>query len=158
MASWDLVSSEAVSCSSSVKVRGWVIIFALLIAVVMSATANSTAETQSLLALGPVRGNIAPILTSIGGVVGVLLSLPQPPRATGTSNDNAAPSMVTFCENLVVGWLMPCQIGSARDLLERRRITVPQSGAESARAGAGAHPQVSPHPALRFRTAAATNL
>ncbi len=138
MASWDFVSSEAVSCSSRVKVSGcFMSAPAICTAAVMSATANSTAETQSLLALGPVRGNIAPILTSIGGVAGVLLSLPQPPKATGTSNDNAAPSMVTFCEILVVSWLMPAKIGSKRDLLERCRSTVRQKRAKSALAEQG---------------------
>ena len=119
----------------------------LVIASVMSATASSTAEIQSLLALGPVRGNIAPIVTSIGGVVGVLLSLPQPPKAAGISNDNAAPSMVTFWETLVGGsWLMPCQIGSARDLLERRRAPFGRTAPKTRAREQGC--------AVRFRSAA----
>ena len=109
----------------------------ILTALVMSVTANSTAEIQSLLALGPVVGNIAPIVTVIGGVFG-LLSPPQPPKAAGISNDNAAPSMVTFCETLVVQgwvlWVMPAKIGFSTDLLERNLTTVRQNLAESVRA------------------------
>ncbi len=110
-----------------------------------------------MLALGPVVGNIAPIVTLIGGVVG-LLSLPQPPKAAGISNDNAAPSMVTFCEALVVRgwvlWVMPCQIGSARDLLERYLTTVRQTPAENACSSQVAR-VVFRGPAQRFRIASA---
>jgi hypothetical protein len=95
---------------------------------------------QSLFALGPVVGNMAPIVTLIGGVVGLLVLSPQPPMAAGINSDNVAPRMETFREALGVAdrvsWVMPCQIGSARDLLERRLRTVRQNHAENARAGA----------------------
>jgi hypothetical protein len=117
------------------------IVFDALTAAVTSLTASSTAETQSLFALGPVRGNIAPTVTLIAGVVGLLLLSPQPPMAAGINNDNVAPRMETFRETLGVAdrvsWVMPCQIGSARDLLECWRSTVRQNRAENARAGAG---------------------
>src|SRR5581483_2669049 len=101
-----MVSSEAVSFSSTVKVTGCFIIFDALTALVMSVAASSTAVIQSLFALTPVVGNMAPIVTLIGGVVGLLLLSPQPPMAAGINNDKLAPRRETFCEILVVGWLM----------------------------------------------------
>src|SRR5258708_35643089 len=112
IASWALVSSEAVSRSRRLKVNGWGI-FAALMALLMSSTASSTAEIQSLLALTPVRGNIAPATMATAGVVGPDAPPPRPPKATGTSRDRAAPSMENFLETERVAgvdsWLMPAK-------------------------------------------------
>ncbi len=123
IAAWAIVSLEAVSRSSMLKLRGC-FIFAAFTALLTSSTASSTAEIQSLLALGPVRGNIAPATMETAGTVGSELLLPQPPKATGTSSDRAAAIIETFFVTWAGAnadfWLMPSQIGTALLLLERK--------------------------------------